>query len=351
MKTSSPAICPGCGATLNPDDRYCQSCGTAAAGAAATCPDETITWERDIALVTNPLIMRQTLLVAVGAGLLMAFLMSFIFAATGEFDAIPPILLVSALGALGLGLFMLLIMALFFGNRIRVRFTLDAKGALWETVDKRATSANRLAMLGGILGRSAATAGAGAAAAAREREFVRWEAVDHVEIDEARRMITLRNSWRPVMMVVCLPENFTAVCGHLRRRIKPVEDPGGQPVRRKALARPLLSALTRTAAVSAAALPLFMLSNHPVELELFLPLLMFCFALATVWLIPLFGWVVLPVAAVLAVQITWAAWGGFYHMDGWERIVLLLAYAGLAWLAWFCRGALHGRFLPPLLQD
>lgn len=302
-------------------------------------------------MLTNPLIMRQTLLVAGGAGLLMAFLMSFIFAATGEFDAIPPILLVSALGALGLGLFMLLIMALFFGNRIRVRFTLDDKGALWETVDNRATIANRLAMLGGILGRSAATAGAGAAAAAREREFVPWKAVAHVKIDEGRRIITLRNSWRPVMMVVCLPDNFTAVSTHLRRMVRSPQESGGQPVKRKALARPLLCALGRTAAVSLASLPLFMLSNHPVELELFLPLLMFCFALATVWLIPLFGWVVLPMTVILAAQITWAAWGGFHHLYGWERLVLLWAYGGLGGLAWFSLRALRGRFLPPLLHD
>jgi len=86
-----------------------------------------LTWETDITLLSNPLFVKQLVLVAVGAGLLMAFLMIFIFAATGEFDAIPMMVLISFLSIIGLGVLLFLVTLVFFGIRTTVRFTSELK--------------------------------------------------------------------------------------------------------------------------------------------------------------------------------------------------------------------------------
>jgi threonine/homoserine/homoserine lactone efflux protein len=103
--------------------------------------------------------------------------------------------------------------------------------------------------------------------------------------------------------------------------------------------------------VALAVAPLFVLSSYPFELDLFLPLLMMTFALATVWLIPLFGWVVIGCAAILALLITVTGLSEFDYLYGYEQAAFVLAYVGLAYLVWFSWRALRGRFVPPLVQD
>jgi hypothetical protein len=186
---------------------------------ASSYQEAAITWEVSIPLLTNPLILRQMALVVFGAGLFMALLMSLILAARGEFEAIPPMLLISALTTAGLGLLMGLVTVVFFGGRVRVRFTVDEDGALWETIDRRAKAGSRLAMVAGLLAGSPQTAGAGALAAAREVTFVRWRDLAAVRTNERHRMITLRDSWHPLMMLVCLPENYDRVAAYVRRRL------------------------------------------------------------------------------------------------------------------------------------
>jgi hypothetical protein len=303
-----------------------------------------LSWETDIGLLTNPLIVRQMALVVAIAGLFMAFLLSFIFAMTGDFQDIPMILLISLLAAAGLGVLMLLVSLLFFGNRIRVRFTIDDRGALWETVDPRAVAGSRLAMVAGILGRSPQTAGAGALAAARESEYVEWDEVSAVEVNPRHRMVTLRGGWRPMMMLICLPDNYDRVAGHIGGKVAP------SPAVDKPRAKSLLKALLQTALVTLAVTPLFTLSTYPFELDLLLPLILFVFALATVWLIPLFGWVVIGCAALLAVQVTWIGISEFAYLYGSEQVAFFLTYVGLAYLAWLSRRALRGKMLSPLME-
>lgn len=310
--------------------------------------EKTITWETRIGLLTNPLVLKQTILTVVGAGLVMAFLLSFILATTGEFSGILPMLGVSLLAVAVLGLLVAFIMLVFLGNRVRVRFTVNEDGVLWETVDKRVRGANRLAVVAGVLGRSAQTAGAGAVAKSREKEFVAWDEVAAVETDPKRLQIVLRNSWRPVMMAVCLPENFQTVADYAAQRIRPETAKAAAP--RKAASKPLGRALLRSLAVSLASAPVFMLNDSWLDLDLFFPILMFCFALAAVWLIPLFGWVVLGAGAIVAFQVLIGGLSWFRYLDGGERVVWIFACAGLGWLAWFSIGALRGRFLPPLLE-
>ncbi len=360
--------CPACGEPLPAAGaRFCSACGAALTeperpiaapdgGANETAPRRRgrsgateLKWETDISLLTNPLIVRQLAFVALGSGLIMALLMSFIFAATGEFDAIPPMLLIALLTALGFGLLLLVITAVVFGGRMRVRFTVDERGVLWETVDRRAIGASRLALLAGVLARNPQVAGAGALAAARQREFVAWDDVRTVAVDARRRTLTLRNSWRPIMLVACTGAVFDEVRSRAEARATAAASDGA-PTRRTL---PLRNGIVRTILLALAATPLFaMESSIWFDLDLLLPIVLLVFALATAWLIPLFGWVVLGCVLLLTAQVTWI-WlvdeGGYLPTD--ERFLLGLAYVGMAFMAWFAWGSLRGRLRPPLMED
>lgn len=308
---------------------------------------EAITWETNISLLTNPLILKQSALVAGGSGLIMAFLMTVIFAATGEFRAIPMMWFIALCVTGGLAVLFSLVALIFFGNRFRVRFTVDNTGALWETIDKRAIAAGRLALVAGILGRSPQVAGAGAIALSREKEFVRWKEIAVAEYNPRRLMITLRNSWRPVMLIVCTPENYDRVAEYIHGRIVPPEEDAASRGRRKPLARGLL----RTALVTLAVLPLLTLSGYPFELDLLLPLILYFFALATVWLVPLFGWVVIGCALILAMQLTLLGLAELPYLYGGELAAFFLACAGLIFLAWYSWGYLRRKRLSILMEE
>ncbi len=345
--------CPQCKSSNRDGSRFCEVCGfrlesVSPSATNAIANQKTISWESRIGLLTNPVVLRQTALTVIGAGLLMAFLLSFILAATGEFDGILPMLRVSLIVTLALGLFIALIMVVFFGNRIRVRFTVNDQGMLWETVDKRIRGANRLAIIAGAFGRSAQTAGAGAIAASREKEFVSWDEIAAVDSNPKHLQIVIRNSWRPVMLVVCNPDNFQTVTNYIAERIRPATAESSAP--RKNIAKPVSRALLRSLAVTAASAPLFALSE-PLDLDIFLPLLLYCFALATVWLLPLFGWVVICCAVILVIQFTLSGIDEFVYLYTYEQVLLILAYGGLIFLTWYSRGALRGKFMPPLLES
>ena len=83
------------------------------------------TWEKDITILSNPLILKQMFMVTVGSGFFMAFILTVIFAATSDYRDIPAMLLVALLTGAGLGLLLVMVTLIFFRNKMRVRFTID----------------------------------------------------------------------------------------------------------------------------------------------------------------------------------------------------------------------------------
>jgi len=304
-----------------------------------------VSWEKEITILSNPLILKQMLIVVAGSGFFMAFILTIIFTATGDYRDIPVMLLVSLLTAAGLGLLLLIVTLIFFRNKLRVRFTIDDTGVLWQTIDNRSKTAARLALIAGILGRSPAAAGAGALSASREKEFVHWKEVDSATFNRRQKIITLRNSWRPVMMLVCLPDNYDQIATLIKSKS------GELVMAKKASKRAPALAIFRTALVTIASMPLFMLSAYPFELDIFMPLILFLFALATVWLIPLFGWVVIASAIILAVQITVSGFSEFYYLYGADQAAFVLAYPALAFLVFYARAYLRGEIRSLLMEE
>lgn len=345
-------VCPQCGATLAAGQRFCEQCGSD--GTAEVSAPGGLSWEADVALLTNPLVLRQLVTALALSGLIMFALLSFMFAIEGEWESIPMALLI-CVGAIGVvALLTLVVVVLFFGNRIRARFAVSEEGVSFATVDRRAKATNRLAVALGLLGRSPGTAGAGMIGMAREREAFSWRSIASATYQPRWHGITLRNRWRTVAFLACTPGNYDQVAAYVRRHVVTPATP---------IRSPLPRFLGRSALVVLASLPVFLLP-YPFELDPFVPLLMVCFALATIWLVHLFGWVVIGAALWIVAEIVLIALGTRESVFAWQRpyrtyeildagdwFALALAAAGLAYLIIFSYRAARGHIPSVLSQD
>jgi hypothetical protein len=315
-----------------------------------------LAWETEMRLVTNGHMLGTMALACFLAAGIMALLLTFIFATQREWQAIPPILAMA--GGTGLFLFVLslLVMALVFGDRFRVRYTLDDDGVLFEAVDRRGKAANRLAFWVGVLAGKPGVAGAGLAAAASETLRAGWHAVQRAAFDPRRRRIALFNRWRRFMTIYATPETYAAAAALVARRVAATA--GARPKG----GNPLPKLLAWTVGVLAAATPMFMMP-YPFELDLFVPILLVAFALAAVWLIGIFGWVVIGalayvwVAVVLAgiapktSGITGRTYRSFEILDSNDIVALALLALGSAFLLWFAWRGVRGRLPSALATD
>ncbi|WP_395700022.1 hypothetical protein [Aquabacterium sp.] len=320
--------------------------------------DTPLAWDIDIPLVTNGALLRSILGVSFGAAGLVGALVAWMLLVQGAWDLVPRLLLLAAAGGLGLFLLALGVMLLMLGNRFRARFVIDAEGVHAATRDRAAQAGNRGALLLGLmLGRPAA-AGSGLLAMRQESQTLKWSGAFRAEVDATGRSIVLRNRWRTLLRVYCTPQNFEAV----QRRVAECMAAHGTAAR-AAGPSPMAGYLVRTALVVLACLPLFLLA--PVYGHgLFLPLLLMCFAIATVWFVRYLAWVVLGSALVLAVNMlgTALAWRGasifsgvryrrYETLSGDDWALTVLAALGLAWLAWQAVQTLRRRLVPALESD
>lgn len=318
---------------------------------------ESLVWETDLPLFSR-MMQAQWAGASLATAAVMMLIMAPIFISQGEWDALLGISAMAVATAAGLWLLGLLIMALLFRGRYRVRFTVDRKGILCETLDRTAKAANRLALVAGILARKPGVAGAGMIGMSRESESIRWAGAFRAVYQPQRHAILLRNNWRTLMWVQCTAENYAAVAAavaqHMTRRRTAGRARGKSP---------LLGYLGRTLLVLVACAPLFPLADE-YHTGLFLPILTLCFALATVWLIPLFGYVVmggLGVQAVLVVLDLLAlressffpgeTYRGYEVISDSDAGLLLLSGIGAALLLWLSWRFVKGRVSSALTAD
>ncbi len=320
----------------------------------ASRPD--LVWETDLPLLSRRMLGQWTAGMLVTA-LVMTLILGLVFAAQGEWDALLPMLGMILAVTAGLWVLGLLIMALLFRGKYRVRYTLSDKGIRCDTIDSIARKANRAAIVVGILARSPQALGAGLIATSRESEEARWSGAFKAVYEPDNQLVALRNSWRTLLWVQCTPENYAAVAesieNHMRRRKTESSARGKSP---------LPAYLGRTVLVLAASFPLFPLAEE-FNTGLFLPLFILCFALATVWLINIFGWVVICALLVQAAGVvldqmqmreSFFDKGRYYRawevLGGDDISLLLVAGVGAAVLVWISWSAIKGRWLAALMQ-
>jgi len=169
---------------------------------------EPLSWTVDVSLLGSPVVLRQTGGVLLVTFLLVSLLFSSIFALQGDWAGIVPTLGVLALVHLGLALGALAVMVLYFGNRIGMGFTVDARGVLSQVHESRAHKAAQLATVLGLATGNFSAAGAGMLARSGASSFVPWTAVRRVRCDEARHTIHLEGGWRTRAALFCTPQSY-----------------------------------------------------------------------------------------------------------------------------------------------
>lgn len=195
--------------------------------------------------------------------------------------------------------------------------------------------------------------GAGLVAASRESEFVRWTGNLRADVDHRRSFITLRDAWRTLMHVQCTPESFPEVAAFIGGRMATQHTAERVP-----RFSPLPRCLLRTVVVVAASLPLFVAA---LEFDVGFLVLTLCFAVATIWLINAFGWVVLGgvacqivLTAARLVEERRSFYGSDYRayevLSGDDVALLVGASLGAVLLAWMSCRAIRGRWPSALLE-
>jgi hypothetical protein len=315
-----------------------------------------IEWEIAVPLFGNRAVMGDWVKLCVATGIVTGGLLTLLFAIQGEWDAVLSVLL--AIGALSLGLFVfgIVVMAVFFGGHMHFKFTLDDQQVRCDMVDRRAKTANRLALVVGVLAGKPGAAGAGAMAMSRESEAVAFSGGFTARFNADSRQIDLRNGWRRLMVVYATPENYAAVAARIEARMRTAGT-----ATRVAAGNPLPKRLALSALIVVATLPVFALVEE-YDVDMFAVLLLVCFAMATLWLIRVLGVVVIGVAAVIVVMVAASALevresmfgdGQTYrHFEVFNEndvLLLLVAGIGLAVLVGMSVAALRGK-LPSMLE-
>jgi hypothetical protein len=315
-----------------------------------------ISWEIEVPLLNNRDIVGTTLAVFAISVLITGSFVGMLLAAQGEWDAIMPVVGMLALVAgvlFGIGL---LAMVLIYRGDMRFRFTVSDQHIRSEMIDRTARAVNRLAIVAGFLTGRPGALGTGLIATSGEETTLGWDGGFRATCDPKRRTIALRNSWRRLLVVYCTEQNYEAVAAFVRARIA-----AAGTERRVASRSPLPRMLAFTALAVIASLVTFPLTDIS-EVPLFLLFLMLCFAVAMIWLVSLFGYVVLgcivaaiafTVADAVGIQDSYLFPGETYRRlsvfsdDDW--VGLGIAGIGLVVLGVLAFRAIRGR-LPSMLE-
>lgn len=162
-------------------------------------PADPLQFDVAIPLVTNPWIWVDT---AKALGVAYAALLALMFWILRDepWDDVWPAWRVVTLCVLGVLVLLLVASLVVFRNRIVARFTLDERGATYES--GRATA--RVATTVGLLSLNPLVAASGLLADSQSALFLPWRDVRKVTVFPAWKVITLSNRWRPVLRLYCV---------------------------------------------------------------------------------------------------------------------------------------------------
>jgi hypothetical protein len=215
---------------------------------------------------------------------MMTSLLVILFLVTGASKAIVPILELTAACGVLISMLMLLVILVVFRNRMHMAFSVNEDEALAATIDRRGRAGVATATMMGAVSGKPGLAGVGLLASASSAQRVPWSAVRHVYYSPRWRTIKLDNSWRTVVILFCTEANYESVAEHVRTAVATAP----KILRPNPVPRLLLLSLLTVIA----SLPMFGLPS-PVRIDTFIPFVVLCFALTSLWFLPVFGWVVI----------------------------------------------------------
>jgi hypothetical protein len=176
-------------------------------------------WEYRLPVLTNVFLWYDLAKVFLIDYLVIVALMATIFLAAGDPGSIVKLARIFALVCAGLFVASMPIAALWYANRVHVRYELSPKGVRYQNLERKDRVANRALFVLGLLSGKPAAAGAGLLAASRETEFTRWRDVTRVREHVSLGVVTLMNSWRVVQRLHCRRENYQQVVSYVRDHV------------------------------------------------------------------------------------------------------------------------------------
>ncbi len=160
------------------------------------------TWETRVPLLTNPFIVYDAVKATLISAAIFLGLIGLCCAFLDDYEPVAAVSRLMVISVPGILLLLALVCLVFFPRGFPARFWITSKGVSWDfTISKRgAAAANPLSP-------------AAATAAGR----LRWREILAVHEHQSRRVICLRNNWRVVIRLYCLPENYET-CVRLIRK-------------------------------------------------------------------------------------------------------------------------------------
>ena len=147
--------------------------------------------------------------------------MAMVFLAAGDPGSVVELARIFALVCAGLLVMSMPIAALWYANRVHVRYELSPKGVRYQTLERKDKVANRALCVLALLSGKPAAAGAGLLAASRETEFTRWRDVTRVREHPSLGVVTLMNGWRVVQRLHCRRQDYQRVVSYVRDHVTP----------------------------------------------------------------------------------------------------------------------------------
>lgn len=317
-----------------------------------------IHWDVAVPLVNNLEMVWTLARVLLIAGMGLVLVLTIALGTSGEWKALGGLIIGVGLAVAGLLALGLAIMVVLWPRGMRVSYTVDEDGIRFAIRSGVARAIPPIAVAAGTMLGSGRLVGMGLVNAGQQEQRLRWKGRFRAHLDARRMRIRLANGWRTLMVLYCTRENY----GTVAERVK-AEMARHRTAERASGRSPLLGYLSRTLLVVLACLPIFALGTR-YDIGLLLPILLVCFALATVWLVPLFGWVVLGGLGVtlgsLTLELVAVRRSSIFPGRSFRRLDLLagddfallaLAAAGVAYLVMLSVKALRGRLPVALATD
>ncbi len=305
-----------------------------------------LSWEAPIPIATHPVLLANFGLLFAVAGAIVGALLAFVMAMTGQGWRIEAIVEWTASLTAAAFLVALVVAILLFGNRLHMRFALDAQVAEAEVADERPRIVQRALAVFSWLAERFGLAGAGLIAETSARQRIEWDAVADAHFHPLWRTISLSNGWHIALILFCTAENYDSVAAAVHI---------GMAARHPhAFYNPLPPLLLRTFLILLSSMPLFAMPF--VEKDgVFPALLIMGFGLGAVWLSRQLAWVVIAcviwsvvLEAIAFVEPHDSIFGGTYCayevLNMGDAITMGLVGAGALCLIVISIGLLSGRW-------
>ena len=318
-----------------------------------------LTWDIEISVLTNSRLWSDLIKAALVITVLLAILIGIPLGIEREWYALGRIIPAAFAGTLLLFIVGTVGLTLITGNRFRLHYKVSESGVICTVTDSRARAISRGTFLTGVLAGNLAATGVGLNTMLSEERTAFWSRIERAVLNSRRHTIDLRGSWRSLLVVHCPPEIYPQASAFIQGQLEKYRRSG------KHKEGPKLGALVLWSLANLlACLPLFVLP-FPFEIDLFIPILLLCFSVATVWFFSPLAYATLLGIAGAIVQIILLGlerhtgaigtmtfdYSGFETLHGDELPSLIIAMLGLLFLGWFAIRTLRGKGPSALERD